>query len=652
LSSSRYFRYRRLFFDVETDGLLDSITKLHCVVIYDPVAEKYYRFNNQRVDTKSGSISDGLEMLQRAKEIVGHNSIGFDYWAIKKIYPGWNFRGDILDTLTMGSVIFTELFDADYKVYRNAKDFPKNPNGGPKYGSQSVECWGYRLGIDKVGADISIWSRWTSEMEDRCVSDVAIVVQLMQVCEAKKYSQPCLKLEHDFKFLMARQENYGFAFDVKAGQQFYGKLSKRRAEIEEELHQVFPPRVEIMKSPQYWIAVDDSGEECRAKTKGDLEKVLRDRGVKLPGKRCIKGPMKTKEHPFNPASHDQIAERLTEKYGWKPDIFTDGGKPQLTETILKSLQYSESTKLAEYLMVGKRISMLAEGDTAWLQLQRNGRIYGSVNSNGTVTGRCTHNRPNIAQVPAVYSPYGKECRSLFGPSKGKVQVGWDASGLELRCLAHYLALYDNGVYAKTLLEADVHLVTCDALGLGPKEKYSFPSNHGTGRDCAKTWNYAFLYGAGDGHLAYILGRGKNAKLGKEFREKFLKKIPALFTLKKVVERTADNRGYLIGIDGRKLTIRSPHAALNTLLQSAGAIIMKRAAVIQYDSLIKAGLVWGKDFAFIANIHDEIQLEASPKLAHKVGVAGVEAIKSAGREFKFRCPLDGEYKVGSSWAATH
>jgi DNA polymerase I-like protein with 3'-5' exonuclease and polymerase domains len=283
-------------------------------------------------------------------------------------------------------------------------------------------------------------------------------------------------------------------------------------------------------------------------------------------------------------------------------------------------------------MIQKRLGQLAEGKEAWVKLEKNGRIHGRVNTNGAVTGRCTHSNPNMAQVPAVRAPYGKECRELFTVAKGYKMVGADASGLELRCLAHFMGKWDEGAYAKELLEGDIHTANQKAAGLET-------------RDQAKTFIYAFLYGAGDAKIGTVVGKGQEE--GAKLRANFLKKTPALKYLKDAVEKAA-KRGYLLGLDGRKLWIRSEHAALNTLLQSAGALVMKKACCI-LDKMIKES---GFDAKFALNVHDEWQIEVKEEVAELVGNLAVQAIRDAGDFFNFRCPLDGEFRVGNNWAETH
>jgi DNA polymerase I-like protein with 3'-5' exonuclease and polymerase domains len=293
--------------------------------------------------------------------------------------------------------------------------------------------------------------------------------------------------------------------------------------------------------------------------------------------------------------------------------------------------------MAEYLMLNKRIGQLAEGDQAWLKLVKNGRIHGRVNTMGASTSRCSHATPNLAQVPNSNAPYGTDCRSLFTPDRGEKLLGVDVSGLELRCLSHYLSLYDNGEYGKKLLEEDIHTVNQEAAGLDT-------------RDQAKTFIYGFLYGAGDQKIGEIVGKGK--KEGKLLKKKFLTELPALKQLRTKVQRKAMERGALKGLDGRLVPVRSKHAALNTLLQSAGAIICKRWVVETHRLLEENGFKCGQDYSQVAFVHDEIQLTVKEKHADRIGEICTEAIVITGVRYGLRIPLTGEYKVGRNWSETH
>ena len=288
-------------------------------------------------------------------------------------------------------------------------------------------------------------------------------------------------------------------------------------------------------------------------------------------------------------------------------------------------------------MLQKRIGQLYEGQNSWIKKYNKvtGRMHGEVVTNGAVTGRMTHNKPNVAQTPSLKSPYGAECRSLWTVPAGKKLVGVDVSGLELRMLAHYMALHDGGVYGREVVEGDVHTANMEAAGL-------------SNRDQAKTFIYAFLYGAGNQKIGSIVGKG--ARHGGILKKRFLEGLPALNKLIRGVTKKAKTTGTLKGLDGRPLNIRHQHAALNTLLQSAGALVCKRWAVECEDEIIRRG--WQDRVLFVANIHDEIQFEVDEEIAEEWAKIAVECIVRAGQYFNIRVPLTGDANVGNNWKETH
>lgn len=613
-----------LVFDIETNGLLDKLDVIHCIAMRDIVDGVTYRANDH------GSVLSNeaaVRLLMEADDIVGHNIIDFDIPAIQKIYPWFKPKGRVWDTLLMSRLMFTDLTNDDYERIRaqerefnagrrNSPIFPKNV-----IGKHTLKAWGFRMGVWKgdyaemmEAKGLDPWEKWSQEMDDYCVQDIRVTCKLWDKLKAQGFSEESIRLEHDVAPILARQKAHGFLFDKEKARVLEGRLAARRAELVDQLHVVFPP----------W--------EVKA-------------GVLIPkrdnkAKGYVKGVpfQKTKIVTFNPGSRQHIADRLTKLYGWKPKEFTDSGQPKVDETTLLGLNYPEAPLLIEFLTVEKRLGQLSEGKQAWFKsVKEDGRIHGSVTQNGAVTGRMTHSSPNMAQVPSSGSPYGPECRELFCVSKGKKQVGADASGLELRCLAHFMGRWDHGDYAKVILEGDVHTTNQCAAGLSTRNQ-------------AKTFIYAFLYGAGDEKIGSIVGKGKKA--GAELKAKFLAGLPALDKLIQAIKKAVREKGYLIGLDGRKLHVRSDHAALNTLLQSAGAIVMKKALVLLDKRLQEMGLVPGIDYEFVANIHDEFQMEVSEEHADAVGAAATDAIFCAGEHFGFRCPLAGEYKTGNNWHDTH
>ena len=621
------------------------MTAIHCLVIYDSETRKISRYF---LDT----IEKGITHLQAALDsgmiLCGHNIIKFDIPAIQKLYPDFHYsKEQVFDTLVASRLIYSDLNEVDMGWMKKHPDFPKR-----LFGSHSLEAWGYRLGNFKgeykdwfkqqAGKDYregDEWKQFSQEMLDYCVQDVNVTVSLYRKLTGRKFpehklvngkwkktgenpvSEEALKLEHEVAFLMAQQERNGFCFNEAAAGELYAKLSQKRIELESQCKELFKP---------WKVRLPDFIPKRDNKTLGYKK------GVPVKKYKLVE---------FNPNSRDHIANRLQTLYGWKPEELTEGGKPKVDETILAKLKYPPCSIIAEYLLIQKRIAQLAEGNQAWLRCVRSGKIHGSVNTNGAVTGRATHSYPNISQVPANGSPYGLECRSLFTVPDGWTLLGCDASGLELRCLAHFMSRWDHGKYAHIVANGrkeegtDVHTMNQKAAGL--------PT-----RDNAKTFIYGFLYGAGDPKIGQIVHG--TALDGKRLRERFLKSLPALRYLSDSVKLAA-KRGYIIGLDKRHVHVRSSHAALNTLLQSAGALICKKWLVLMEEHLQAVGLRhgWEGDYCFCAWSHDECQVACKNReTAEKVGAVALECIVKAGEYFNFKCPLEGEAKYGNNWADTH
>ncbi len=505
--------------------------------------------------------------LEGSVSVCGHNLIGYDLPVLKRLWGLSVAPERIVDTL-----VLSRLFDPS------------------KSGGHSLRNWGNELGFPK--GDHSDWSRLSQEMIDYCIQDVAVTEAVYNklVAEMVDFDQQSIDLEHKVQYVVHQQEQNGWLLDHKMANELCATFKEGMNAIEAELQEMFPPIVE---------------ERLSEKT----------------GKR-----LKDKVTVFNVGSRQQVAARLATKGAvWSQT--TPSGKPVVDEKTLKENSYvSEAGKVLEYLTLQKRYAQVH----SWLEaVEEDGRVHGRVISNGAVTGRMTHQSPNMAQVPAGHSLYGKECRSCWTVPEGKKLVGFDASGLELRMLAHYM---DDKEFTNVLLTEDIHTRNQMAAGLETRPQ-------------AKTFIYAFLYGAGDAKIGAIVGG--SARDGGDLKQRFLRNTPALESLRERVGR-ASGRGYLRGLDGRRLRVRSEHAALNTLLQAAGAIVMKKALVILDDYAPQ----WKLDYKFIGNIHDEVQSEVVADQAEKFGWLAVECLKAAGVHYNLRCPLDGEYQVGTTWAETH
>tara|TARA_R110002072_G_scaffold4302_2_gene30395 strand:+ start:4005 stop:5366 length:1362 start_codon:yes stop_codon:yes gene_type:complete len=453
-------------------------------------------------------------------------------------------------------------------------------------------------------------------MEQYCIQDLKVTQKLYNILTDKlaSFGDTSIDLEHQVQSVVTQQIQNGWTLDQKKCWDLLATLKERKIQLEDEVHEKFKPLPVFIKEihPKY-------------KKNGELSNV----GIKFLGDewRSVCGPFSRIDLPeFNLGSRQQIGRHL-QYFGWKPDNFTEKGHVIVDEAILsKVVGIPEAQLISEYLLIQKRHAQIQ----SWLDaVEEDGRVRGYVNTIGAVTGRMTHSSPNMSQVPASYSPYGTECRSCWTVPKGRKLVGADASGIELRMLAHYM---NDKEYTHEILHGDIHSANQKAAGL-------------TTRDTAKTFIYAFLYGAGDRKIGSIVGG--SATDGARLKTLFLDNTPSLRDLRERVER-ATVRGHLRGLDNRKLIIRSNHAALNTLLQSAASVVMKKSLTI-LDEYAK---IYGIDYKFVGNIHDEFQAEVREDQAEKFGWLAVECIKAAGIKFNLRCPLDGEYKVGKTWADTH
>lgn len=576
-----------LVYDTETNGLLDELDRIHVLCLLDPGDPTVRRYHDQPdLCPRDGSIREGLEVLGAADERWAHNAIGFDEKAIRKVYPDWAPRGKVRDSLIIARTVWPdqELASLDAITLRKRKHFPKN-----MVGRHSLEAWGWRL-KDQKGEKPSSWRHLTPEMVDYCAQDVIVLELLRRRIMAHAPTEAQIELEQAFAPIVQGQIDRGFRLDTGRVLELVAYLTARRAELDHEIRASFPDFTDEYVTPK---------------------KKLR----------------KTRKTVFNPNSRAHIARALTEKHGWKPTAFTPSGQAQVDEAVIAVLPYPEAKVLAERIKIQKTLGTIAEGDGAWLKLVKDdGRVHGYMAHNAAVTGRCTHSRPNLGNVDTR-----PELRRCWVASPGHKLVIGDASGLEARVLGHYAARFDGGDLARTLLEGDVHKRNQETikalLGWEPA------------RVDAKRVFYGILYGAQDKKVGLILG--KSPVVGKRVRDAILSGLPGLGKLIAAVQADAKSRGWIRTLDGRRLWVRSQHAALNTLVQGAGAILMKQA-------IVNAG-PWAAQYQ-VGFVHDELVWEVPTELAGEAAAALEAAIVRAGEQFNLRVPLASKVVVGDDWSA--
>ena len=562
----------KLFLDIETtlfNGTLPN--KIWCLVT---ICDK-----GNIVHYTSDDIHKFQNVAVNYSEFIGHNIIGFDAPVIKNVLGVDLFKiGKVTDT-----IILSRLF---------------NP---VREGGHSLKAFGLKFGYKKF--DFDDFTKFSQEMLKYCIRDVKLLIQVYTLLNRQgvNFSKESIELEHDVAKIITQQVSNGFLLDQEKAHLLLARLQQRVDEVQTRVRETFIPlKIETTFTPKV-------NNKARGYVKG------------IPF-------TKVKYQEFNLGSRQQIGERLI-NLGWKPKKCTDKGHVIVDEKVLSEIKdIPEAELIKEFLLLQKRVAMIE----SWIEAVReDGRVHGKVITNGAITSRMSHSSPNMAQVPAVYSPYGKDCRELWVVPSGYKLVGVDASGLELRILSHYM---NDKEYINEVINGDIHSTNQTLAGLET-------------RDIAKTFIYAFIYGAGNKKLGTICGRSES--YGREIKNRFLKRLPSLAKLRTRVDK-AVKKGWLKGLDQRKLIIRQKHSALNTLIQGGGAIAMKKALVILSDYISQYKI----DAIPVVNVHDEFQYQVKEEQADRFGTLAVKSIVDAGEQLGLRCSLNGEYKIGNNWKETH
>lgn len=595
--------------DIETDSLDATVIWVMC-----------WRNVKTGETGEAKSYSEIVEFFQRTRGslYVGHNILKFDAPTLVRL-AGVNLSvSNCIDTLVLSTLYSPSLS-----------------------GGHSLGAWGTVLGRDKL--DFHDFSRLTDEMVTYCHRDVEITaelfVKLVKVLRKIGFSEQSIWLQHRLTVLIDRQQRNGFYFDGPRAVDFYRMLRTREGEIADEVHRVFPAE-RILVAERSMFKKDGQPTSIYLK---DRERYFLDEDP-------IAGNYQAFEDvEFNLGSPKQRIDKLVE-LGWEPKEFTEKGNPKpfdkgkLSPSLEKFLAENpvpEVELIAKWMIINGRANMVNNWLEAWNETDS--CIHGTLFVADTL--RFRHQKPNTANIPGVrldgnnhpvrgepgYFTY--EARDLWTARPGRVLVGTDASGLELRMLAHYLNRDDFThavISGKSSEGTDVHSVNAKLVGIA--------------RPDAKTLIYAIQYGAQDKKVAKMLG--VSLREGGRIRTMFLERLGLKDIMDGAIKEQQNGRVELV--DGSKVVCPSPHAALNYKLQGGGARVMGLAAVLLEQDIRREGL----DSLKVGDIHDEVQYDVHPDHAPRHASLAVEAIRRAGELLKLNVPLDAESKIGRTWSETH
>lgn len=562
--------------DTHTKKLSLECDKIWCICIEDLDSEYKESFYGK-------NIQAALQKLDSAENIIGHNIIAYDIPVLMRLF-NWTPKANLVDTCIISKLMYP--------------DFKNHPLGGNR-----LEDWGKFFKYPKGSWDD--FSKFDPEMVKYCERDVSLgkmIYQYQQKWIASRKYEKIIKFEHSVSKVLMKQTRFGFAYDTAGAIKLQQELLLEKAQVLDKLHEAFPP-----------IVIKRFHKKTKKPLKDDVE-------------------------IFNPGSSPQIAKRFLEKYNWKCPL-TEKGKPNIDEKTLKSLKFPEAELMLKSKKLEKLLGQLEDGITRSSN-SRDGRIHGSVNAQGAVTGRCTHSQPNVSQVDK-----DPRIRALWGPAAGDILFGVDLKGLELRMLSHSLSKWDKGKYGKILLSEDIHTYNSKLLGLDKNPK---------GRDISKTVIYGVIYGAGPMKAGEIFNAkaSKAVKItkGREIITKLKNGIKGFNELLQFVDFSVEKYKGVYLLDKRWVPARSKHAALNTLLQGNGAIISKYW-MMYINHLINEQNLQDK-INQCSYSHDELQFSCKPEVVSKLKEICSLASDMVTKRFKLSIPIDCEVKVGKSWAETH
>lgn len=620
----------RLIFDIEGDGLLPTLSQVHCICIADYDTGKTWSFTPD-------NLNSAYDVLNNAEVLAGHNIIGYDLPALKKIF-GWEFNCMLHDTLLMSQ----------------SMNFKRFPNGRHR-----LEDWGESLGFPKI--EFNNFSQFSEEMLKYCENDVQLNVkvyhQLLQefkkIVSVNPFFRQALRNEHDVARFCQRAEERGWLFDKDSCENLMIDMEAEMAGTEAVINPLLP--IKIVATDKCKGVVEPKNPRWLKNGNYDIHTARWfgiDQTTGMDEDRLVEGPYSRVEfiHP-DMSNMDSVKEFLY-SIGWEPDDWNrkkdENGNwvnttPKLSESSLLALgEFGEI--INAYTTTKSRHGILK----GWLEnLDSQSRLHGVNFTIGTPTGRGRHSV--IVNVPGAEEPWGKQIRSLFRADRGKKIIGADSSGNQFRALCHYLK---NEEYTELVLTGDVHQKNADILTAILQEMGVYGEGEVVARKTAKPFIYAFLFGAGGEKLALIVLGKRNKKIGNKLKNEFIKRVPGLAELTEKLEKiywktSQYGNPYIPGIDGRRIYCDSSHKSLNYLLQAFEAISCKAAVAWIMRRLDEEKIPWDP----LVWYHDEFEIEVDEGYAEVVKEMSIEAYRESGKVFGMMI-LDGAAKIGDSWYDVH
>lgn len=596
--------------DIEANGLLEDATVIHCVCVENVVTGEAHAFTDKE---------ELHAWMDRSVVFVGHNFIAYD------------------------SVLLNRLWDTRIPISRIVDTYVLSQLYNPNYpGGHSLEAWGLRLKHPK--GEFNDWSNFSDEMLEYCRNDCSLTAilyrKLTQRMRDVGFTESGCRLESlSWNIIQNKQRKHGFPFDKQRAEELYAELRHRQKELESEIFVLFPP--ELLCVGEYRKAFKGNGEYSK-----QYERHVQQ----YPESEVLKdGSYRVFDYvPFNIGSPKQRVEKLL-ALGWQPINYTEKGNPKIDEDeLLKFAEESgkpEVTAIAKWLVVNSRANMIR----TWLDAynENTGAIHGKLFIASTL--RYRHSNPNTANIPAVRKDkddntlfgeegtWAYECRDLFhcsDPEKYSL-VGVDAKGLQLRILANYAYSED---FANTVLTGDPHKRNIELLGLANKA-------------AAKKFIYTLIMGGGGARLAADqaqFGTKLTAKQGHMLKKKMIESIPGFRDLIRRLEDELSKTGRIRLCDGTPILVPSYHMVIPYLLQGDESRLMKQAGVYLDEEIRRHRY----DAYKVGDIHDEWQFKVSNKDLEGFTNKALKVFPRSGDFFNYRVPIEGDVKVGKTWAETH